>query len=125
MRVFIKAQAASLTASAVDFLITTVLVKSVGVYYMAATVLGTISGGIVNFIIGRHWVFEGRNKAVKAQSIRYLFVWCGNLLLNAAGVFLFTQYVFGVKYIILSKIIVSVLVGFFYNYFLQKRFVFK
>ncbi|MFL9485476.1 GtrA family protein [Chitinophagaceae bacterium LWZ2-11] len=125
MRVFIKAQAASLTASAVDFLITTVLVKWVGVYYMAATVLGTISGGIVNFIIGRHWVFEGRNKEVKVQSIKYLFVWCGNLLLNAAGVFLFTQYVFGIKYIILSKIIVSVLVGFFYNYFLQKRFVFK
>jgi putative flippase GtrA len=123
MRTFLKAQAASITASAVDFVTTVFLKEILRTPYLAASVLGTITGGVVNFLMGRNWVFDAGGKAVHKQSIKYLLVWCGNLLLNAAGVFLFTKYM-GCQYIV-SKIITSVLVGVFYNYFLQKRFVFK
>ena len=57
------------------------------------------------------------------QAFKYLIVWIGNLVLVSAGVFILTNYG-GISYLV-SKIAVSVLVGFFYNYTLQKRFVFK
>jgi putative flippase GtrA len=57
------------------------------------------------------------------QAVKYVIVWAGNLLLVSAGVFLLTHY--GSLSYLVSKIAVSLIVGFFYNYRLQKRFVFK
>jgi putative flippase GtrA len=123
MLTFLKAQTSSLIASAADFLITVLLVELTGTRVILASVEGTISGGIINFIINRSWVFsEGGNKK-RIQIFRYAIVWTGNLALNASGMYLVTHYT-ALNYII-SKIFISLLVGVLYNYFLQKRFVFK
>jgi putative flippase GtrA len=83
----------------------------------------TICGGIVNFLIGRNWVFDSKSNKVHKQAVRYGIVWGGNLFLNTAGMFVLTK---GLKvHYVVSKIFVSLLVGFFYNYTLQKRYVFK
>jgi putative flippase GtrA len=120
---FFKAQASSLTASAVDFGVT-VLLKEVGhVWYLLASILGTISGGIVNFSMNRRWAFNAREGKRGYQAIKYILVWIGNLVLVSLGVFLLTHY--GRISYLVSKISVSLFVGFFYNYTLQKRFVFK
>lgn len=121
--VFIKAQAASLTATIVDFTATVVLKEWLHCWYLLASILGTISGGLVNFSMSRRWVFSARDKKMLHQAFKYLIVWTGNLVLVSAGVFILTNYG-GISYLV-SKIAVSVLVGFFYNYTLQKRFVFK
>jgi putative flippase GtrA len=92
-------------------------------WYLLASIIGTISGGIVNFMINRSWVFEARHKKIHFQAIKYLLVWAGNLVLVSGGVFLLTNYG-GFSYLV-SKITVSVIIGVFYNYVLQKRFVFK
>jgi putative flippase GtrA len=118
-----KAQVASLVASLIDFATSIFLARVVGWWYLAASITGTVVGGIVNFTINRHWVFEAREKRVATQAFKYIVVWVGNLLLNAAGVYLITHYM-KVNFVI-SKIIVSLLVGFFYNYLLQKKVVFK
>ena len=141
MHPFLKAQASSLTASAADFTATVILKEVFHIWYLAASILGTATGGITNFWVNRIWVFEtGRVQSLAStsggevvlrddknhlsvQAARYLLVWLGNLVLNAAGVYLLTHYM-GVSYMI-SKIFVSVLVGFTYNYLLQKRFVFS
>jgi putative flippase GtrA len=139
---FFKAQASSLMASAADFTATVVLKEAFQVYFLTASVLGTITGGLVNFLVNRNWVFDAKdkhedigisqdlsyiyhekNKPVGIQAFRYGLVWTGNLGLNAAGVYLLTHYG-GISYMI-SKIFVSVVVGFSYNYLLQKRFVFS
>ena len=123
MATFIKAQAASFTATALDFSVTIILKELAGSWYLLASVLGTISGGIVNFTMNRRWVFSARDRKMHSQAIRYILVWIGNLILVSAGVFILTHYG-GISYLV-SKIAVSVIVGFFYNYTLQKRFVFK
>ena len=120
---FFKAQAASLTATAVDFLVTVVLKEIFHTWYLLASVLGTISGGMVNFSMNRRWVFSARDKKMFYQAVKYVLVWVGNLVLVSAGVFAMTNYG-GISYLV-SKITVSLFVGFFYNYTLQKRFVFK
>ncbi len=123
MATFIKAQAASLTATAVDFTVTVVLKELLGCWYLLASVLGTFSGGIVNFLMNRSWVFRAKDKKIHFQAMKYIMVWMGNLLLVSGGVFFLTNYG-GISYLI-SKIAVSGIVGMFYNYVLQKRFVFK
>ena len=123
MLTFLKAQTSSLIASAADFLITVLLVELTGTRVILASVEGTLSGGIINFIINRYWVFSGGEKKKRVQIFRYTMVWTGNLALNASGMYLVTHYT-DLNYIV-SKIFISVLVGVLYNYFLQKRFVFK
>ncbi len=120
---FFKAQASSLTASAVDYGVMVVLKEWVGLGYVRASILGTVSGGIVNFLMNRRWAFSARDKKMQSQIVKYVLVWFGNLYLVTQGMYLLTHYG-GISYWV-SKIVVSLIVGFFYNYTLQKRFVFK
>ncbi|KAA3436945.1 GtrA family protein [Rufibacter hautae] len=123
MLTFLKSQAASLIASGTDFLVTIIAVELLGLWYVGATVLGTITGGITHFSISRTWVFHATHKHLPTQATKYFIVWNGSLILNASGVFAFTHYL-GLNYIF-SKVFVSLLVGFSYNYIQQKRYVFK
>jgi len=120
---FLKAQAASLTGSAVDFLVTIGLVEGLRVWPVAATMLGNVAGGITNFYLGRHLVFKVSHQQVASQSVRYALVWVGSLLLNGGGMYLLTS-VAHANYL-LSKVVVSLLVGFCFNYPLQLYFVFN
>lgn len=123
MMQFLKAQASSLIATVADFLCTVVLKEFFGVWYFLANIIGVAAGGVVNFYVNRDWVFEGTHKAIKLQAVRYFIIWTGNLLLNASGVWLLTQ--FGPFNYIVSKVVISLVVGWTYNYFFQKNFVFK
>ena len=56
------------------------------------------------------------------QLLKYLFFFLGNILLSAAGIYAFTEFLH-INYII-SKLLSSVLLGVSYNYYMQKHFVF-
>jgi putative flippase GtrA len=122
MATFVKAQVASLSASIIDFLTTLVCTQVFHTWYLLGSVIGTTAGGIVNFLMGRNWVFGTKERNINLQIIKYILVWGGNLLLTTGGVFLVTHYLH-VNYI-LSKIIVSLTVGTTYNFLMQKKFVF-
>lgn len=122
MATFVKAQASSFIASTFDFLTTVVCKEFFYLWYVTATLLGTIVGGALNFVLGRVWVFDGKEKGIPQQVLKYLVVWGGNSILNTSGVF-FVTHCTGLSYII-SKALVSISVGVSYNYFLQKKFVF-
>lgn len=123
MQTFLRAQTASVLATILDFLITIFFVEVLGIWYVAATVWGTIWGGVLHFFLGRTWVFHSRASEIWSQLVKYFITWTGSFLLNAAGVFIITHYV-GISYVI-SKVVASVMVGVGYNYVLQKKFVFK
>lgn len=120
---FVAAQAASLAGTAVDFLVTIVGVEVLRIWYLPATVLGNVAGGITNFYLGRYHVFGAAQARARGQAFRYLLVWLGSLLLNAAGVYGLTQGLH-LKYL-LSKIVVGLLVGLGFNYVMQVKFVFR
>jgi hypothetical protein len=130
MITFTKAQLASLLATGVDFLVTFVLLRWAGIPAVAASarvtfygVTGTLCGGFTHFMVSRHWVFDAREKKWVAQVNRYVLVWIGNLVLNAAGLYLLTRYT-GIQPM-LAKVVTATSVAVFYNYILQKKFVFK
>ncbi len=123
MVTFFKANLSSSIASFIDYLITIFLVSFFKVDVVIASASGTVCGGIANYVMGRHWVFDAKHHKIHHQAFRYGLVWVGNLILNTGGVYLFVN-VLKVHYVI-SKAFVSLVVGFCYNYTLQKRYVFK
>ncbi|WP_131536607.1 GtrA family protein [Pedobacter nototheniae] len=122
MLTYLKAQASSITASLLDFLVTIAGVNLFGLWYLAASITGTVAGGIFNFSVNRKWVFSASSQNIKPQIIKYILVWCGNLLLVTGGVYVLTQF-FSLNYV-LSKVLVSVVIGSSYNYIMQKQFIF-
>jgi len=122
MKVFLKANMASLAASFCDFASAFTLHQFFKVPAVTASITGTITGGVVNFIICRYWAFNTRDMPVHYQLKRYLPTWFGNLVLNSAGVYLLIKS--GLNYLV-AKLFTSVIVAVAYNYPLQKKFVFK
>ena len=120
---YFKAQASSLTATCVDFLVTLLAMNFLNSWYLVASIIGTISGGMVNFYINRNWVFDASSKALKWQAFKYVLVWIVNLILVTLGVYLLTHF-FNINYM-LSKVLVSITVGISYNYYMQKLFIFS
>ncbi|WP_316828647.1 GtrA family protein [Pedobacter miscanthi] len=122
MLTYLKAQASSLMASATDFGATIIAVNLFGLWYLAASIIGTICGGFFNFYVNRKWVFQSRSKEVKWQAFRYILVWLGNLAIVTSGVFILTHF-FNLNYV-LAKVVSSVLTGISYNYIMQRQFIF-
>ena len=123
MRMFFRANIASLSASFCDYMVTISLVQILFADKLLAGVAGTLFGGIVNFYISRYWVFKAHDIAVSRQGKRYLITWMGNLVLNTCGLYLLIS-LLEVQYII-AKVVTSLVVAIAYNYPVQKRYVFK
>ncbi len=123
MQTFLKANMASVLSSVLDYAVTILLKEWVQVDPVAASIFGTIMGGIFNFFICRHWVFRVPDGGIFHQSRRYLLTWAGNLLLNAGGVYLLIEQA-GLHYLV-AKTAIAVTVAVAYNYPLQKHYVFK
>ena len=123
MFVFLKAQASSLISTGADFFITFLVKEMLGTWFVLASVTGTICGGIINFLLGRNWVFSSKERKAGEQLFKYMIVWLGSFLLNASGIYFFTEIIKLEGWI--SKVMVSLIVGIGYNYVLQKFFVFK
>jgi putative flippase GtrA len=120
---FLKAQVSSAMASFLDFLTTLVCKMVLNFGVIAGSATGTIVGGIVNFMIGRNWVFDSSEGKMGNQAGKYLLVWFGNLVITTSGVYSVTHF-FHISNYVISKIIVSCLIGVPYNYLMQKKFVF-
>jgi putative flippase GtrA len=122
MYTFIKTQIALILGSFGDFLTTILLVEVFHCWFVSATITGNIVGAIAQFILSRNWVFHAEKEKVGKQVLKFILIWAGNIALSAAGVYLLTHY-FGMYYL-LSKLIISVLLGVSYTYLLSKMFVF-
>ena len=120
---FAKAQCSAWVASSVDFGITLLLANVLGVWYAYATLVGAFSGGLVNCGINYRWVFHTFGMKKKYVALRYTFVWVGSIVLNTAGTWQLTE-LSGANYMI-SKTIVAAFVAVFWNYHLQRTFVFR
>lgn len=120
---FFRYQVAAITATLADFLVLILLTEVFNVWYVYSTAIGALCGAIVNFNLCRYWAFCNSKNKFKHQVFRYIIVSAGSLILNTFFVFIFTNFL-NLNYSI-SKVITALLVAFFYNYTLQRFFVFK
>lgn len=111
-----------MVASAVDFGLTLLLAEVVGLWYVLATFLGAVCGGVVNCCINYRWVFSARRKGKWSLLMRYAMVWGLSIVFNTLLVFLLTEWS-SLSYI-LVKVVVACMVAVAWNYPMQRRFVF-
>lgn len=135
--IFLKAQLSAQIASIVDFLTTILLAKLLGLFYLHATFIGSVTGGVVNCSVNYKWVFGSQECKKLHVALKYIVVWGGSILLNTWGTFLLTEWLTAQPRIInwlghyvdnvfiAAKMVVALLVGFFWNYYLQREFVYR
>ena len=124
---FLRAQFSSQISSAADFMIT----------ILSATGIGSIIGGILNCFINYYWTFKAQDCKKKYVVIKYILVWIGSFCLNTWGVYLMTESIQSIPWVqetltyffddifIVSKLFVSLLVGWIWNYNMHRIFVYK
>ena len=131
---FLRAQLSAQFATLADFILTYVCFQWLGIYYVMATSIGAITGGIVNCVINYKWAFATKDCQFKWVFFKYILVWIGSFLLNVGGVYLLVEllkhhtYLWERAsgfYLIIAKVIVAVIVSVGWNYVLHRYFVFQ
>lgn len=132
--VFLRAQLSAQFATLADFILTYVCFRWFGLYYVLATSIGSVIGGIINCFINYKWAFATKDCQFKWVFFKYILVWIGSFVLNVGGVYLLVEFLqdnthlwerASSFYLIISKTIVSVIVSIGWNYMLHRYFVFK
>jgi putative flippase GtrA len=135
--IFLRAQFSSQLSSIFDFLTTILIVRCIDVYYVYASFFGSVCGGIFNCIVNYQWTFRANDCKIKYVIMKYTFVWVGSILLNTYGTYALTESLRSIPWVrntlsyyfadffLVPKIIISLLVGFFWNYQLQRIFVYR
>jgi len=120
---FFRYNTVAIIASAVDFVGFFMLFEVFNVWYVLSASISASLGGLTAFLMNWKWVFKSQTKNWGGQFIKYTIAWGGSILLNIYGLYLLVEN--SEINEIVAKIIVSVMVGFFYNFFVSKNIVFK
>lgn len=133
---FLRSIVASQAASWVDLISAFVLFSWVGLTPFLSTAIGALMGGIINCIINYKFTFHADGCPWKAVAVKYGMVWVGSLLLNSFG----TQIVYYALYrwqwlaslgfndegcFAVARLSVSLAVSWFWNFLLQRYFVYR
>lgn len=104
--------------------------------YLFATVVGQIVGGIVICIVNYKWTFKASGVKKKYVALKFISVWFGSLFLNTTGTYYLTRALMQMPWLthvlkhtddifIVAKLFVAIVVGFTWNYNMQRMFVYK
>lgn len=135
---FLRSAVSSQASGWVDFITGFVMFYWVFNQHLSwlATGIGVVAGGIVNCILCYKFTFRADNCPWKAVVVKYAMVWTGNLILNSGGTellyILLNKMEFledlGFKpagYYSTARVVMSLLVSWFWNFVLQRNFVYR
>lgn len=112
------------TATATDFSTLLFCKEILGLDPVLGTFIGALFGATVAFFLGRNWTFLNTEGKMSKQSMRFILVVSGSILLNTFGEYIFTE-VIEVGHYMLARVITAILVGISYNFPMQRYFVFR
>lgn len=133
----LKALCTAQLATLVDFVLTVLLASVAGIYYVVATSVGAVAGGVTNCMMNYRWVFPGSNRSKWQIAVRYFLVWSTSIALNVLGTYLLTENLKGQSWVVslmgtradylyvVSKVLVAVLVALLWNYQMQRSYVYS
>ena len=120
---FFKSQASSFLATVTDFSVYFLLFKGIGLYYGLSSGIGAVFGAVVSFFLGRHWAFKRKDGKLSTQALKYAITSGLSVLINTSGMIWMTETLSISPDI--SKVVVALLVGIFFNFFMFRYFVYK
>lgn len=135
---FLRSAVSSQASGWVDFIVSFVMFYWIFNQRLSwlATGIGVVAGGIVNCIMCYKFTFHADNCPWKAVVVKYAMVWVGNLILNSGGTELL--YILLKKWNVLeeigfktagyystARVVMSLLVSWFWNFVLQRNFVYR
>ncbi len=120
---FYRSQFASIVATGADFFITIFFTEIFKIWYVISNACGAFTGAVISFLLGRNWAFNRKHDKWHWQAVRYAITSFLSMILNTGGVWLITEFL-GIQYVI-SKVMVAILVGVFFNFPMFRYFVFK
>ena len=132
LRSVMTSQISAYTDYIVSFIFYALLSLSAGL----AAMIGATAGGIVNCLINYKFTFRIKESSYLAIGIKFFLVWLGSLLLNTFGTQYFTNIldssslldnvnmVDNIRFSI-ARIFTSIIVSVFWNFLLQRYFVFR
>lgn len=137
--IFTKWSISSQIATISDLLETQTLCYLIGLSKPVSKIIGQICGAVVNCSVNYKWTFNEKDKnlsSLKFVALKYFFVWVGSLTFNTLGFTFFSSWLEKssvAKYFDMSagtcgfiaQLIVSLVVSIFWNFFLQRYFVYK
>ena len=112
-----------MASTLIDFFVTILLAEGLGMWYVYSTLIGAFSGATFNCAFNYKWVFFKEGLRKKKVVVRYYLVWVGSIAINTLGTYLLTEIMR--HHFVYSKIITSVFVAIFWNFILQKKYVYK
>ena len=133
---FLRSIVSSQCASWVDMGVGFTLFSWLGFSPAFATAIGAVCGGIVNCIINYRFTFHADNVDWRAVVIKYAIIWLASALINTfgtAGVYYLIEKwdwleTIGFRrdgYYAAARLFVSLMVSWFWNFPMQKYFVYS
>ncbi len=101
-----------------------------------ATPVGGVLGGIVNCCLNYKYTFHAHDVSPRAVAVKYALVWVGSLTLNTVGTSLLTMMLDHTNILAnlgftdlgnfaAARLFVSLMVSWFWNFLLQRNFVYR
>lgn len=138
LRSIVSSQAASWIDLGSRMLFYSIIFVNMGEFYRSnlSVAIGAVMGGMVNCFINYKFTFHADGQSVRAVVIKYIMVWTGSLLLNMYGTtflamilsrwgWLHTLGFTNDAIFAASTLTVSLLVSWFWNFLLQRNFVYR
>ena len=133
---YLRSIVSSQCASWTDYIVFFLLAKLTGLTPFWATAAGAFCGGVVNCIINYKFTFRAEGCDWRAVVVKYAVVWTGSLLLNSFGTEWFYGLMSGWQWLcdlglpqdvvlIGSRLFISLMVSWFWNFALQRYVVYR
>ena len=120
---FYRSQMSSFAATTADFGVYLLLFKVFHMYYGLASGIGAVAGAVISFFLGRHWAFKKKDGNLSVQALKYILTSGISVVLNTVGMIWMTE-----QFTIspdISKIVVAILIGVFFNFLMFRYFVYR
>jgi putative flippase GtrA len=121
-KVFARHQIGAIVSTALDFATMIAWVELGHGSPVTGTAVGAAVGGLSNFTLGRHWIFDADAGPVGGQMVRYALVSLFGLGWNTLG----QKFLLAFSHLPypITRAMIAVVVGVFWNYPMQRWFVF-
>ena len=121
---FLRWNVSALTATLGDFSVLTFAHYVMLLYYPIAVAMGAFVGASIAFFLGRNWTFLNKEGKISHQGLKFLVTAGFSMTLNTSGVTFFIEFM-QLDNVIFAKIITASLIGIFFNFPMQRYFVYK